>query len=431
MNQINCDFKDAQSILRKDTCCLKDYLVSAACGAIAGLVDIFFVGAPGQSTLGAWSDAQVDHAVLKFAKLTGWRPSEGNEQAIASAIGFLERKFKVNYDQRHTADVGGFFDMSTKNHHIKSLAHAPDMIGLFFSVLSQFTNTSSFVSRGHLITIQTDTFELMGSNPVSKIFSGIANWFGHILSDIAGSSGSRGNSGRGAGIAIPFYELLQFCDFGRLDIGKDKQNLATLAVRAFQEGYDARFGVAMAIPLLLCDVSIRLIWSITRYFSLKLPLRECLPVSAHQDLRVMLLFGNGTLCLFDGVDAAARSGGNWLNFFMRLNLVAWVHFAGLVLKEICIRAGIALPLEEEIEAYRRITASLQTYRQKLEEIDIEGFEQTSRNYHQWNCQLNKITDEEELHVVLFGMAQWLGTPLPWKGSFDSFMCGSDEYLLFQ
>lgn len=145
----------------------------------------------------------------------------------------------------------------------------------------------------------------------------------------------------------------------------------------------------------------------------------------------MLLFGNGTLCLFDGVDAAARSGGNWLNFFMRLNLVAWVHFAGLVLKEICIRAGIALPLEEEIEAYRRITASLQTYRQKLEEIDIEGFEQTSRNYHQWNCQLNKITDEEELHVVLFGMAQWLGTPLPWKGSFDSFMCGSDEYLLFQ
>lgn len=66
----------------------------------------------------------------------------------------------------------------------------------------------------------------------------------HILSDIAGSSGSRGSSGRGAGIATPFYESLQFCDFGRLDIGKDKQDLATLAVRAFQEGYDARFGIA-------------------------------------------------------------------------------------------------------------------------------------------------------------------------------------------
>ena len=431
MKQTNHDFQNAQILLLEDICCTLDYLVSAACGAVAGLIDIFFVGAPGESALGAWSDAQVDGAVLKLSKLFGWKPGAGKENSIASAIGFLEKKFKVNYDQRHTADVGGLFDMSTRNHHIKSLAHAPDIIGLFFSVLNQFTNTASFVSQGTLITVQTDTFELVGVNPISKLFCGIANWFGHILSDIAGSSGSRGSSGRGAGIATPFYELLQFCDFGRLDIGKGKQDLATLAVRAFQEGYDARFGIAAALPVLLCDVSIRLIWSITRYFSLKLPLKKCLPVSAHQDLWVMLLFGNGTLCLIDGVDAAVRSGGNWLNFFMRLNLIAWVHFAGLVLKEVCIRAGIALPLEEQIEAHRRITASLQAYLQKLEEVDIEGFEQTSRSYYQWSCQLNQITDEEELHAALFDMAQRLDAPFPWKGSFESFMCDSAEYLLFQ
>ena len=425
MKQTNHDFQNAQILLLEDTCCTQDYLVSAACGAVAGLIDIFFVGAPGESALGAWSDAQVDGAVLKLSKLFGWKPGAGKENSIASAIGFLEKKFKVNYDQRHTADVGGLFDMSTRNHHIKSLAHAPDIIGLFFSVLNQFTNTASFVSQGTLITVQTDTFGLVGVNPISKLFCGIANWFGHILSDIAGSSGRRGSSGRGAGIAIPFYELLQFCDFGRLDIGKDKQDLATLAVRAFQEGYDARFGIAAALPVLLCDVSIHLIWSITRYFSLKLPLKKCLPVSAHQDLWVMLLFGNGTLCLIDGVDAAVRSGGNWLN------LIAWVHFAGLVLKEVCIRAGIALPLEEQIEAHRRITASLQAYLQKLEEVDIEGFEQTSRSYYQWSCQLNQITDEEELHAALFDMAQRLDAPFPWKGSFESFMCDSAEYLLFQ
>ena len=208
MKQTNHDFQNAQILLLEDICCTLDYLVSAACGAVAGLIDIFFVGAPGESALGAWSDAQVDGAVLKLSKLFGWKPGAGKENFIASAIGFLEKKFKVNYDQRHTADVGGLFDMSTRNHHIKSLAHAPDIIGLFFSVLNQFTNTASFVSQGTLITVQTDTFELVGVNPISKLFCGIANWFGHILSDIAGSSGSRGSSGRGAGIATPFYELL-------------------------------------------------------------------------------------------------------------------------------------------------------------------------------------------------------------------------------
>lgn len=100
--------------------------------------------------------------------------------------------------------------MSTKNHHIKSLSHSPDIIGLFFSVLNQFTSTSSFVSGGKLVTIKTESFELQGNNLVSKVFCGIVNWFGHIMSDVAGSSGSRGNIGRGSGVAIPFLNSSNF-----------------------------------------------------------------------------------------------------------------------------------------------------------------------------------------------------------------------------
>ena len=47
-----------------------DYLIAVASGAVAGLVDIFLVGAPGDSVLGNWSDAQVDKAVMSFAKLS-------------------------------------------------------------------------------------------------------------------------------------------------------------------------------------------------------------------------------------------------------------------------------------------------------------------------------------------------------------------------
>ena len=291
--------KDGE-LLQKHACDSSDYLIAVACGAVSGLVDIFLVGAPSQSVIGKWTDAQVDEAVKKFAEKSGWSPRPGKEGNVASAIGYLERQYKVNYDQRYSADVGGAFNMSTKNHHIKSLSHSPDIIGLFFSVLNQFTSTSSFVSGGKLVTIKTESFELQGNNLVSKVFCGIVNWFGHIMSDVAGSSGSRGNIGRGSGVAIPFFELFQFCNFGKFNIGQDKQDLATLAVRAFQEGYDARFGIAMSLPVLLCELLVRFIWMIKQRFYFKKPLKECIPTQSHTDLRIMLLFGHGTLALAPG-----------------------------------------------------------------------------------------------------------------------------------
>ena len=115
--------KDGE-LLQKHACDSSDYLIAVACGAVSGLVDIFLVGAPSQSVIGKWTDAQVDEAVKKFAEKSGWSPRPGKEGNVASAIGYLERQYKVNYDQRYSADVGGAFNMSTKNHHIKSLSHS-------------------------------------------------------------------------------------------------------------------------------------------------------------------------------------------------------------------------------------------------------------------------------------------------------------------
>ena len=158
------------AVLKASACDTSDYLISVACGAIAGLVDIFFVGMPGESTLGTWTDLQVDTAVKKFASLSGWNPKPEKADSVASAIGWLEKNYRVNYDQRHTADVGNLFPMNTKNHHIKSLSHAPDIVGLFFSVLNQFTSTSAFISGGQLIMLQTETYELQGGNFPAKLF---------------------------------------------------------------------------------------------------------------------------------------------------------------------------------------------------------------------------------------------------------------------
>ena len=420
-----------EKVLRHNTCGTSDYLIAIGCGAISGLVDIFFVGAPGESLLGSWTDMQVDTVVKKFARMNGWVSAAGKEDSAASAIGYLERKFAVNYDQRYSADVDGLFSMSTKNHHIKSLAHSPDIVGLFFSILNQFTSTASFVGGGKLITIKTEDFELQGGNFVAKLFCGVTNWLGHIMSDIAGSSGSRGNSGRGTGVAIPFFELFQFCSFGKFSVGKDKQDLATLAVRVFQEGYDARFGVTMAIPVVLCDLMIRLLWVLKGDFYLKKPLEECVPNSTHSDLRMMLIFGNGTLCLMDGADAAIRSGGNWLAFFTRMNIIAWVRFITLVLKEICIRLGISSPLQKQLDAYKRINASLQSYLSQLQAIDIVQFQKETEQYNLLLEHMDQIEDEGQLNIVLRYVMVSAGINLPWEGEFDTFMGNKEAHLVFE
>ena len=240
-----------------DKCDKYDYLIAAGCGVIGGVIDIFLVGSPKDSVIGRWTDDQVDSTVKSFAKFVGWSPSKEKENSIASAIGYLEKKFRINYDQRHTVDVDGVFNMTTKNHHMMSLGHSPDIVGLFFSILNQFTNTSTFIADGKVISIGTKCSELQGSNFISKLYCGIVNWFGHIMSDIAGSSGSRGQGGRGTGVVIPFFELIQLCKFGKFNVGKDRQDLATIAIRTFQEGYDFRHGLAMSIPVIFTDLAIK------------------------------------------------------------------------------------------------------------------------------------------------------------------------------
>ena len=196
-----------------------DYMIAGTCGVIGGIIDVLFVGKPGESDLGNFVDKKANDITMKFAEMLGWdrekaRTKGSNE--LKSAIGFLENKFKINYDQSTTngkKGTGGLVEnLSSLNHHLKSLGHSPDLIGLFFSILNQFTNTSSFISNGQLITINTDAFELQGGNFIAKIFCGFCNWLGHLMSDWVGSTGA---TGRGSGIPIPFYELFLLFDFGQ------------------------------------------------------------------------------------------------------------------------------------------------------------------------------------------------------------------------
>lgn len=349
-----------------------DYMISACCGIIAGLIDSFFVGKPGikpseKGLLQGFTDKQADKMVGAFAKcirksdekaynkalaaankLTNesskkaaleaakrLKPSKINDGNVASAIGYLQDRYKVNYDARYAKDLvnGQNLKMSPSNHHIVSLGHSPDIVGLFFSVLDQFTGKSSFISGGKVVRLEpvetSPGFKLVGGSFIAKLYCGVCNWFGHIMSDIAGSSGTRGhiNGSRGAGVPIPLFELFQLCNFGSFKVGDETKNLAEVMVGAFEKGYDIRFAATMAIPVVLNEVLIRLCFAIKSRYYHKKTWKESIPIGDKPELQRMILIGQGCLCLVDLADAAIRSGGNAVEFMLHLNIVAWVRFS--------------------------------------------------------------------------------------------------------
>lgn len=322
--------------LKNAKCDKYDYMIAGTCGVIAGLVDILFVGVPGESKLGDIADNQANKITEKFASFLGWdkdKAIEKGSNSTASAIGFLEKKFKINYDHSTTHATGGAVEnLSLKNHHLKGLGHSPDIVGLFFSLLNQFTNTSSFITNGKVITIETEEFELQGHNFIAKVFCGIANWFGHIMSDWTGSSGTVGQGGRGTGVPIPFYNLLQMINIG--EFGQHKQTFATVTTKVFEQGYDARHSMAMAIPVAINELLIRFMYTMKAHFYHGKDWQDSIPSAKIPELRRMLLVGHGTLCIMDGADAAIRSGGEMVQFLLRTNLIAWVRFGHLGLKEL-------------------------------------------------------------------------------------------------
>jgi hypothetical protein len=346
----------------KVKCDKYDYMIAVFCGIAAGIVDALFVNAPGQGKLGSLTDKGADDMVSKIAAMLwngdGRSFGEGKPHQVPDtlekSISYLEQAFPVNYDARYAKDLsntnGALSSMAPINHHIMSLAHSPDIVGLIFSILDQFTGKASFLDQGKLIRVcpvkdarNNKVMYMQGTNLESKIFCGVCNWLGHLASDLVGSSSTRrvGKTGRGAGLPMPFYSLFLAMDFGNFD-GK---SFADIAVKVFEDGYDLRYGTAMAIPVLIEELSIKVIWALKQKYYAKKEWKDYIPTSKHADLRMMLLVGNAALCLVDGIDAAIRmgaSGGNPLTFVLHLNLVAWGRLVMLIFRELRIRYGAAV-----------------------------------------------------------------------------------------
>ena len=370
-----------------------DYVLSASCGALCGIIDIFLVGKPGESPVGDITDKWFEERTKDFAKLCGWKDTD---KGLSSAIAHLEKRFKIPYDQS-VGDAASFvFDLNPTNHHFKSLGHNPTLLGLFFSILDQFgtPNQSHFVTEGEMLTLQNvgSGFELRGNNVPSKLFCAFVNWFGHLVSDMSGSSGSRG---RGMGIPSPFWswtnDIIAIKRKLGIPVSEFDKSLNELVLNIYKEGYDVRFQAAQAIPVFINEIVVRLIYSIRRmirYYgtvdkeqrSFKRMWKECEPFT-NATVKRMLTVAHGTFCLVDVCDAVIRgfdagSGSfNVVEFAMRLNIVGVGRFAISLYGEVS-RGVKKNRAQEDVYFLRREQVILEDY--------IEGLKYLSKIYDDKN-----------------------------------------------
>lgn len=104
-------------------------------------------------------------------------------------------------------------------------------------------------------------------------------------------------------------------------------------MKVFEQGYDLRHGMALAVPVMVAELLTRLAWSFKQNIYHGKEWSDCIPVGANPELRRMLLVAHGSLCMVDGVDAGLRSGGDIVQFMLRTNLIAWARFGLLAIKE--------------------------------------------------------------------------------------------------
>lgn len=175
-----------------------DYILSIASGVLCGTLDILWVGELSLERGRDIASDKIDSLVCKTAKMVGY---EGDD--LKGAVNHLENKFHIPSDG-NTPDFGGGLQ-----HHLRDFAHHPTIVGLIFSLLTQFTYKSYGTdTKGNFIIedVTERSRSHIGKDLPSKIANGTIKWFFHLVSDVAGSSSTAGKSG-GTGIPGPLLSL--------------------------------------------------------------------------------------------------------------------------------------------------------------------------------------------------------------------------------
>lgn len=188
-----------------------DYGIAAGSGLLTGLLSVFLEKSLSVEEAAKIGGKEADRIVVNTARVFGCNiPSDKaifdkdgrcDTEVLSKAIKFLEDKFPIPQDMLTPGFGGGL------QHHLRDFSHHPTILGLFFSILGQFTGTGYGADTdGSFIKLPFPKDALIGKNVPEKIAIGAFNWLFHLVSDI---DGSNQNAGKGTGIPGPVLSVLK------------------------------------------------------------------------------------------------------------------------------------------------------------------------------------------------------------------------------
>lgn len=179
-----------------------DCLAAASIGALSSILNVFWQKELDIEEARGWGAEKVGAVVVEAAKSQGFKPkADAEDDILRAAIRFLEEKFPLASD-KVTAEMGGGLQ-----HHLRDFEHHPSPLGLFFSVLTQFTRQAYGTdTAGSFMVVDLPADAAIGKNFNEKIAFGTVRWLFHLVSDMAGSSNT---PGAGTGIPGPILSFLK------------------------------------------------------------------------------------------------------------------------------------------------------------------------------------------------------------------------------
>ena len=181
-----------------------DYSIAAASGLISGTLSVIWSQSLNLENAHNWGTEKCNDIVVEIARRQGWEKSkklDSKADELKDAILYLEKKYPLASDSA-MSDMGG-----PLQHHLRDFAHHPTIVGLIFSILSQFTKKAFGTdTQGVFIVADLPANAVIGRNYEEKILFGTVFWAFHLISDMDGSSR---NPGGGTGIPGPLLSLLK------------------------------------------------------------------------------------------------------------------------------------------------------------------------------------------------------------------------------
>jgi hypothetical protein len=280
-------------------------------------------------------------------------------KTLQGAIDKLEELFEIPSDELKDKYGGPL------QHHFRDFAHHPTIVGLSFSIMTQFTGMAYGTdTAGKFQIYPVPSSKSIGKDFAEKISFGVITWAFHLISDMAGSSD---NPGAGVGIPGPllafFKEMSVLPFFKDITISyKDKEIAFSAWLSKWYNGtyfmsadnpkgirFDLRTEIGMvheisrqAVPIimnecivrgfyfirrLLLEIQSKEIHSITDFA--KLEPEKFLPFK-NRKLTRMITISSG---VFMTIDASAAAIGNLLGkknvpgFFLSINYIGIGRFA--------------------------------------------------------------------------------------------------------